>query len=791
MASGMLISAVLEGRAGGLRAIFRGPPGAKMVQHERSSMSETPAPRGTETRQGADSGNGARVARVAGAAGAGAPMEPRGGGVWTVVRGDTLWRIARRTYGSGRYWRNIADANPDRVFRGGDLILVGAELALPVVDIPVPGGTTPTSSPLAGAPPTTPVVETPVPVGPTVDAADTSAVGGVSTSDGSGLSVGPEPPVDGGVCVAVEPRAECNEYGDFLIYPDAFEGELPAGENGVEVVRERQFATIVAEREARAVAQRDAAVSTINDNLSYGAFDWAITDGEANESLSLLGALPLSQLRIALGRVNTDRLLDNLPAASRRTAAFTKIIVALGPSAVKSHIQELLSYGVFDWAVTDGDVLEVVSILNQLAPSDQLQLLTNIGPKFVSRLATNLSHGLHVSPELYKRIFDFVPDTDAATLEALVEARFDLNMSSWWLRRWQMDVKENWTAPGLRRLWTLFEQLPPDHVENSETLDIFLRQKDSDGSGVYYGGLDAGVVSYHDVNAGGGFGSIMVSDGAGGQRDVALNSQTTVFNTVVRHEIGHAVDAAIKASEPGGYVRTAESAGKWETYGGADAFVDAILAAGGGIGGHGYANEAAYESAMRKAVDDKMDFKDALQKVDPALADPGAAVTGPVAAVYDKKRWMASEKPWYDNPNRPAVGQRQWHRPYDSGEYVSYLAAARPQHGVSGYQFRAPGEWFAEAYAAYYSDADHAGNQLPGTRLRTRDQATAAWFDANVDKGYSLAQRTGQASPGAGTTGTPPAPGGGAGGTAPGPGGSAGPGSASGSAINPAAARAP
>ena len=75
----------------------------------------------------------------------------------------------------------------------------------------------------------------------------------VTLLDQTGLSVGPEPPVDGGVCVAVEPRAECNEYGDFLIYPDAFEGELPAGENGVEVVRERQFATIVAEREARAV----------------------------------------------------------------------------------------------------------------------------------------------------------------------------------------------------------------------------------------------------------------------------------------------------------------------------------------------------------------------------------------------------------------------------------------------------------------------------------------------------------------------------------------------------------
>jgi hypothetical protein len=36
------------------------------------------------------------------------------------------------------------------------------------------------------------------------------------------------------------------------------------------------------------------------------------------------------------------------------------------------------------------------------------------------------------------------------------------------------------------------------------------------------------------------------------------------------------------------------------------------------------------------------------------------------------------------------------------GRWVSYLADARKK-GVAGYQFRAPGEWFAEIYAAYYS----------------------------------------------------------------------------------------
>ena len=33
---------------------------------------------------------------------------------------------------------------------------------------------------------------------------------------------------------------------------------------------------------------------------------------------------------------------------------------------------------------------------------------------------------------------------------------------------------------------------------------------------------------------------------------------------------------------------------------------------------------------------------------------------------------------------------------------MSYLYAARAQ-GITGYQFRAPGEWFAELYAAYFA----------------------------------------------------------------------------------------
>ncbi|MBK9647675.1 MAG: LysM peptidoglycan-binding domain-containing protein [Deltaproteobacteria bacterium] len=101
-----------------------------------------------------------------------------GGGDYVVVRGDTLWGIARRTYGDGSKWREIARANPTQVFRDGELILVGSVLRLPTINAP---------------------------------AADE----GGSGTPAAPVSTQPE----GGDVEATLPRGECTEYGDFNVYP--------------------------------------------------------------------------------------------------------------------------------------------------------------------------------------------------------------------------------------------------------------------------------------------------------------------------------------------------------------------------------------------------------------------------------------------------------------------------------------------------------------------------------------------------------------------------------------------
>jgi hypothetical protein len=702
----------------------------------------TPSPETSTPTQTTPAGGG-------GGGGGGNPTARRGGQNHIVVRGDTLWRIAERTYGHGRYWTEIRDANPERVFRGGDLILVGAELILPMVEVPDTSGAgtgTETTAGTGGAPP---------------------APGGGAGAEGPGLT----PPVEeGGESPAIQPVGQCTEFGDFLVYPDDYQGPLPAtGDDGQEHIRQSDLAPLLAERRAAAEAERNQAVTSVQELLSYDWNDWAITDAEATQALNLLGGLHITQIGTAIGQIgqtNIDRLLDNLPASARQSQAFGKVVVAMGPARARPYIQELLSYGLFDWAVTDGDITAAMVIINQLPPAEQAEVITGMDLRFQVRFATNLHPGAGVSNELLQRLFDAMPDTELGALKALLGARFGFEVGE--------RESGSWDAAGLRQAWVVLAPLPPGHVRDNEMLDLFLSGGSADGSGYYRGSDDSAVIEYSDITKQGSYGGIMVDDGAGGQTDVGLHSNVNLFNTVVRHEIGHAVDAQMGASGPGGYCESAANAGQWKQYGSADAFADAIIASGGGMGQYAHPDE--YEQALRKAIKDEVSFVDALNDlkddwffgVDDSVPDPGLAAGGPIAAVYNLNAWHNAASPWYNQGNRVVAGDRYFHQAYGGSRYVSYVADTRARYGISAYQFRAPGEWFAEAYACYYSDHQSANGQAPGTRLRTRDAAAASWFDANVDQGHSLPTETNQtggggggggggSSSGMGTEGTAPA----------------------------------
>ena len=64
----------------------------------------------------------------------------------------------------------------------------------------------------------------------------------------------------------------------------------------------------------------------------------------------------------------------------------------------------------------------------------------------------------------------------------------------------------------------------------------------------------------------------------------------------------------------------------------------------------------------------------------------------------------ATAGPWWKGAvcKQIAIGGRVYQESYNDGRWSSYDYAARSQ-GISGYQFRAAPEWFAELYAAFFS----------------------------------------------------------------------------------------
>jgi hypothetical protein len=353
-----------------------------------------------------------------------------------------------------------------------------------------------------------------------------------------------------------------------------------------------------------------------------------------------------------------------------------------------------------------------------------------------------------------KGFFDATPDGSLARLQKILGIRYDFVVGDDGTRAAvhnTVDAAGNpdttlqpWTAELLRKSWEVLASLPPGHVAGNDSLDWFLRK--NDGSS-YYWSHDESIAMGHsnltDVDTG---------------YNLQLPGETNpfpynLFKAHLRHEVGHSVDRKLGISAEGGYATTAESAGRWKEYGSGGDWVDALLAEDGGVTG---ANADAYKKAAKKAVSENKDLNVALADLRTAGtvaatvpdAPDGGAGYKPLAAIFQTSRWTDGGAPWDSNGWRP-VGARNWHRGYSGSRWVSFLAASRAAYRVSNYQWRAPGEWFAGLYAAYYAELDEGPDpatgrpRRPGTRLRNRSPGDAAWFDTHVDQGFSMPQELG------------------------------------------------
>jgi len=121
---------------------------------------------------------------------------------------------------------------------------------------------------------------------------------------------------------------------------------------------------------------------TIESNLTYGIIDWAITDAEAHEVLTLLDGLSDRDLADTVAAMDrdglVDRLLDNLTGedGERYAVLIGRINRHRSVSHSADWIIERLSYGFFDWAITDDDAHRALTALMGL---ESQELRTVVG----------------------------------------------------------------------------------------------------------------------------------------------------------------------------------------------------------------------------------------------------------------------------------------------------------------------------------------------------------------------------------------------------------------------------
>lgn len=157
------------------------------------------------------------------------------------------------------------------------------------------------------------------------------------------------------------------------------------------------------------------------------------------------------------------------------------------------------------------------------------------------------------------------------------------------------------------------------------------------------------------------------------------------------HEVGHGVDDAIGFMARQGHL---PKHGGWITYGsGVQPVADAV-------GGDGRFS-AYYKTAEQKAyVLGKLQSK----PVDPPPAAGGSPEEAAKHAFDDWYDIATAEDVYRRQGDCDAIkiGDRIYQEAYPR-TWVSYLAEARKK-GLTGYQFRAPPEWFAELYAGFRSN---------------------------------------------------------------------------------------
>lgn len=489
----------------------------------------------------------------------------------------------------------------------------------------------------------------------------------------------------------------------------------------------------------------------VTDLLSYGLFDWAVRDKEAVKALALLGGFPEVELPEQLRLIGTKfvrRLLDNLPEESRSDPAYKRIVNVMGSAGVMGFAEDQLSYGLFDWAITDNEAGSVFDALSKLPAAEHESFLADLNKaKKLDRLisnATDAHHKTYIRPwiatlargkltdrqkSILRVVVEECGEDDVATIKLAAEARFDVSTN---VRPLNKGQAIEWKADSLKRVYQTLEGLPDSHVgRNQEFLHLVQFSEASTGAGnktQIVGGRYFDGAQTLSINANQGPPSEAGdTPGASGVFDPSPEG-------IIRHETAHAVGSQI------GWKTGAEapksSRGGWKRYasGFENAARDMVDDAGGAI-------KSSIDATQRQDVVREMGLAMLRQNATGLTGKIGqlpwfasfpqnvqAGLLGDTSLEALRAGLMA-QYPWsFASGGGVQLGTHIYQEAYRR-DWYRYEHAARARL-VSTYQFRDSGEWFAEAYAAFYAP-DKRGK---GAKLNDKDSNTKAYFDTVIDK---------------------------------------------------------
>ena len=243
-------------------------------------------------------------------------------------------------------------------------------------------------------------------------------------------------------------------------------------------------------------------------------------------------------------------------------------------------------------------------------------------------------------------------------------------------------------APNIRKFYETMSKLPPSDTLENDSMLTFMHLDGKAAGSSYAGGLKKIAMREGDDKTSRIY-SIAIEHEVGQLSERALpkdGEERTAFSWNTLHEVGHAVDDKLGFMKKHG-----ERLAGWKVYG-------------------------ADVAEPARAIADKFGF-DADYVAEYMLNAQGRDLPIPDPANCDAEEWRrrmeecrifvdrarVGNKPWSSASIAAAcaIGKHTYVESYE-GNWARYLTEQR-QYAVSGYQFRAPGEWFSELYAAFHS----------------------------------------------------------------------------------------